>query len=536
MLAQERRSEREDLLEARRRALEAQVELPREELLRALPDPDFAGQIKPLLSENCFACHGFDEGARQAGVRLDVEDEATRPNRTGQAPIVPGDLSASRVAWRLFHPDASVRMPPPDSGKELGKADRLLLARWILDGAEYAQHWSYRPIQQRDSRGSSNPVDALIQAKLEAMGLSPSPEAVPEVLARRLALDLVGLPPTAAAIAPFALRYLSDPSEQGYLRYVDDLLASPHFGERMAVHWLDLVRYADTNGYHSDEPRSVSPYRDWVIRAFNRNMPFDRFTTEQLAGDLLENPTRDQRIASTFNRLNQLTAEGGAQEMEYRAKYDADRVRAVSTIWMGATLGCAECHDHKFDPYRQRDFYAMAAFFGDIEEHDVYTTGESWDPVMRMPSQRELEEERSLARAIFQIETRIAASDQALASARAEWERAVQEELERGASGWHPVTPLAWQAEGSELVAQDDWSLLATGPKPPGRYLHRRVPNRGSGRGDRRSARSARSPESRWWFVTRGPSHSRARGVRARAPGAGRGVAGGENLARRGRS
>jgi hypothetical protein len=461
----------EEVREARRRALEATVPLPSAETLASLPLVDFTQHVKPLLSDRCFACHGFDEGSRQAGLRLDVRESALRRDRTGGAAIVPGDLEASRLAWRVFHPDAGVRMPPAGSGKELSEDERRVLARWIADGAPYDEHWSYRALDAPALAEGESAVDVFVARGLEGSGLDSAPTASPEVLARRLALDVVGLPPTADAIAPLTRRFLADPSDASYRRLVDDLLSSPHYGERLAVHWLDLVRYADTNGYHSDEPRSVSPYRDWVIAAFNDNLPFDRFTVEQLAGDLLPNPSTEQLVASTFNRLNQLTAEGGAQEMEYRAKYDADRVRAVSTIWMGATLGCAECHDHKFDPYRQRDFYSMAAFFADIEEHDVYTTGESWDPLMPLPTTEQRRETAELDRRIARVEAEIAASDEVLAEARASWLRSLRETVRRaggGWPGWQVVTPLAWQTEGSELVVLDDLSLLATGPKPPG--------------------------------------------------------------------
>ena len=271
---------------------------------------------------------------------------------------MPGKPGASELVRRIGHPDVEERMPPADSARKLDDYGRAVLRRWIAEGAEYQPHWAYvapsRPELPELERGDwvREPVDAFIVAKLEERGLSPAEEANRVTLARRLSFDLTGLPPTPDEVDAF----VTDTDSDAYDKLVDRLLASAHYGERMALDWLDQVRYADTNGYHSDEERAVYPYRDYVIAAFNENLPFDTFTREQLAGDLLPNAGRRQKIASGFNRLNQISAEGGAQPKEYRAKYNADRVRATASVWMGATLGCAECHDHKFDPFRAKDW------------------------------------------------------------------------------------------------------------------------------------------------------------------------------------
>src|SRR5947199_1271281 len=265
-------------------------------------------------------------------------------------------------------------MSPPESHKKRTPQQKELLERWIAQGAEYEPHWAYispkRPEvpQPRNRQGVRNPIDAFILQTLEAKGLEPSPEADRRTLLRRLSLDLIGLPPTPEEVAAF----LRDSGSEAYQRQVDRLLDSPHFGERMAVPWLDVVRFSDTVGYHGDQNQRIFPYRDYVIASFIRNKPFDRFTAEQLAGDLLPDPTPTQLVASGFNRLNMMTREGGAQPKEYLAKYAADRVRTVAITWLGSTMGCCECHDHKFDPFTSKDFYAMEAFFADIRQWGVY--------------------------------------------------------------------------------------------------------------------------------------------------------------------
>ena len=327
-------------------------------------------EIRPMLSENCFACHGPDKNQRKGKLRLDVREAAIEKKA-----LVPGKPQESELVKRLYTTNADDLMPPPESHKKLTAQQKNLLERWIEQGAEYEPHWAYIPAkrpevpQPRNRQGVRNPIDAFILQTLEAKGLEPSPEADRRTLLRRLSLDLIGLPPTPEEVAAF----LRDSGSDAYQRQVDRLLDSPHFGERMAVPWLDVVRFSDTVGYHGDQNQRIFPYRDYVIASFNRNKPFDRFTIEQLAGDLLPDPTAEQLVATGFNRLNMMTREGGAQPKEYLAKYGADRVRTVSTTWLGSTMGCCECHDHKYDPFSTKDFYSMEAFFADLRQWGVYS-------------------------------------------------------------------------------------------------------------------------------------------------------------------
>ncbi|MFO0801651.1 MAG: DUF1549 domain-containing protein [Gemmataceae bacterium] len=311
-------------------------------------EPDFNRDVRPILSDKCFACHGPDEKHRKAKLRLDVEKDA-------RAAI------ENSLVDRITAKDADERMPPAKS-KPLNAAEIDILKKWVAAGAKYAPHWAYVPPKKHDAPAEY--IDHFIQARLAKEGLKPSAEADRRMLIRRLTFDLTGLPPTPAEVDGF----VQSKDEAAYEKLLDRLLASEHFGERMAMYWLDLVRYADTVGYHGDQDHHASPYRDYVIDAFNLNLPFDRFTKEQLAGDLLPKPTTDQIIATCYNRLLQTSHEGGVQAKEYLAIYAADRVRNVSAVWMGATVGCTQCHDHKFDPYTAKDFYSLAAFFADVDE------------------------------------------------------------------------------------------------------------------------------------------------------------------------
>jgi hypothetical protein len=331
---------------------------------------EFNRDVRPILTENCFACHGPDKNKRKAKLRLDVHEVALE-----RGAVVPGKPDESKLVEHIFSEDPDAQMPPPQSGKSLANGQKELLKRWIASGAEYQPHWSYMKLQRppvpqtRNPYWVRNPVDAFILRALEEKSIQPSPEAAKATLLRRISLDLIGLPPSPEEVRAF----LADRSPNAYERVVDRMLNSPHFGERMAVPWLDVVRYADTVGYHGDQNQNVFPYRDYVIDAFNRNKPFDQFTLEQLAGDLLPDRSIEAYVASGFNRLNMMTREGGAQPKEYLAKYAADRVRTVSMTWLGSTMGCAECHDHKYDPFTSKDFYQMEAFFADIQQWGVYT-------------------------------------------------------------------------------------------------------------------------------------------------------------------
>jgi hypothetical protein len=352
--------------------------------------PEFNRDVRPILAENCFACHGPDARQRKAGLRLDVESIAKSARKSGAVAVVPGSASKSEIITRLRATDDG-RMPPADSGKSLTPKQIDLLERWVDGGGKWADHWSLMPIARppapaiADATFAKNPIDPFVLAKLTEHGLTHAPEADRVTLIRRLSFDLTGLPPTPAEVEAF----LTDDSPSAYEKVVDRLLGSPHYGERMAVYWLDLARYADSVGYHGDQAVSVSPFRDYVIRSFNDNKPFDRFTAEQLAGDLVPNATREQRIASGYNRLGMMSAEGGVQPKEYLAKYIAERVRAVSGAWLGVTLGCAECHDHKFDPFTTRDFYRLEAFFADVQEQGLYSGGfpnNDWGPAIPVPT------------------------------------------------------------------------------------------------------------------------------------------------------
>ena len=340
------------------------------------------------------------------------------------AVIVPGEPAKSELVRRITAAKSSDRMPPPDQRRQLTEDQIDLLKRWVEEGAVWDAHWTYLPPKRSplpemaDGARAGNRIDHFILARLVTEDLEPSPAAEKRTLLRRLSFDVTGLPPSRREIDDF----LDDAASDAYDTVVDRLLASPRYGERMATHWLDLVRYADTSGYHSDEEVSVWPYRDYVISAFNENMPFDRFTQENLAGDLLPDATLQQKVASAFNRLNQTTAEGGAQAKEYLTIYAADRVRAVSTVWMGATMACAQCHDHKFDPYTMEDFYSLAAFFADVEEPGVYKGRSRWEPVVALPTEAQAAELEEIDRESERVKAAYEAESPTLRDARMVWE------------------------------------------------------------------------------------------------------------------
>jgi mono/diheme cytochrome c family protein len=422
--------------------------------------------VRTILSNGCFACHGPDANARKADLRLDIREGAIA-DRDGVRAIVPGDIDASELVKRINHPDPDKRMPPSDSPRQISAADIATLTQWIEEGAEYEGHWAYIAPQRpaippvANETWARNAVDHFVLRTLESKGIEPSPEADRITLIRRAYFDLIGLPPTSEE----AQAALDDANPDWYARLIDRLLASPHYGERMAVDWLDLVRYADSNGYHSDEERSMWPYRDYVIESFNSNTPYDDFTIEQLAGDLLPGARTEQHVASGYNRLNQITAEGGAQAEEYLAMYAADRVRTTSSVWLGSTMGCAECHDHKYDPFTMRDFYSFAAFFADIEEPGVYQGRTRWEPVLALPTLEEQVQERNLRADIEAWNARLNAPDADLAEGREHWEEEQRAALAN--PDWLPVWPGNVESEGgATLVVQDDASVLSTGDDP----------------------------------------------------------------------
>lgn len=327
--------------------------------------PGFNRDIRPILSDACFHCHGPDQNTREAGLRLDVRDDATSATESGAVAIVPGHPEKSEVVRRILSTDEDDRMPPDRSHKSLTPRQKEVLSHWIAQGAEYQNHWAYEPIQRPPvPTPDDHPVDAFIRQRLATENLRAAEEADRVTLIRRATLDLTGLPPALAEVDAF----LNDTAPGAWERVIDRLLASPHYGERMAIDWLDAARYADTNGYQVDRDRSLHPWRDWVIQAFNENKRFDQFTLEQLAGDLLPNATVAQRVATGFNRNHMINEEGGVTEEEFLANYTADRVETTATVWLAQTFNCARCHDHKFDPLTQRDFYSLKAFFHNVSE------------------------------------------------------------------------------------------------------------------------------------------------------------------------
>lgn len=380
--------------------------------LHAAGKIDFNRDIRPILSDNCFQCHGFDAKKRKAGLRLDVPEGAFQTNKKGRTAVKPRDPNGSELWKRLITTDEDELMPPPDSHKRLTEAQKALLKRWIDDGAHYKPHWSFinpslpaLPAVRDPAAKIQNPIDTFILARLGEEGLKPSPEADKEVLIRRLSLDLTGLPPTVAEVDSF----LADTSPQAYEHLVDRLLHSVRYGEHMARFWLDLARYGDTHGLHLDNERSMWPYRDWVVRAFNDNLGFDRFTVWQLAGDLLQEKTKDDPaavhsqdllIASGFNRCNVTTSEGGAINEEFQFRYAVDRTSTAVEVWNGLTVGCCVCHDHKFDPVSQKEFYSMYAFFNSAADPPMDGNILLTPPVMRLSTPQQVSELAALDRSI----------------------------------------------------------------------------------------------------------------------------------------
>ncbi|MBL9206953.1 MAG: PSD1 domain-containing protein [Opitutaceae bacterium] len=330
---------------------------------------DFTRDIKPILSDTCYHCHGPDAGSRKSGLRLDRQADALAGGKSGLAAIVPGQPDASELIARIFSSDPDEIMPAPDSHRTLTANQKELLRRWIAEGAGWKEHWAYVPPTRPSlpaqaaatdrAPAPAHPIDAFIHARLAEARITPSPEAPRRVLLRRLALDLTGLPPTPAEVDAFE----RDPRPDAYERQVDRLLASPHHGERWARPWLDVARYADSNGYSVDAPRQIWKYRDWVVAALNRDLPYDQFVIEQLAGDLLPNATVDQKVATGFNRNTQINQEGGIDPEQFRIESVMDRVATFGSAFLGLTLACSQCHDHKFDPLPQRDYYRLFAFF-----------------------------------------------------------------------------------------------------------------------------------------------------------------------------
>ena len=439
----------------------------------------FNRDVRPILSDNCMRCHGPELKSRKAKLRLDVREVAV-----DKGAIIPGKPDESEMIRRLETDVAEDHMPPADTHKVVTPAQIETLRRWITEGAKYEPHWSYtqvkRPVVPRvsDNKWTRGAVDTFVLARLDEAKITPAPAADRRALLRRLSLDLTGLPPTAAEVEAF----VKDRSSKAYAKQVERLLASPHYGERMAVPWLDAVRFADTVGYHGDQDQNIFPYRDYVIESFNQNKPFDQFTLEQIAGDLLPNDTVEQKIATGFNRLNMVTREGGAQPKEYLAKYQADRVRTVSTAWLGSTLACAECHDHKYDPFSAKDFYSLAAFFGDVKQWGVYqdyaytptpelagwSNDHPFPPELFVTNQFLLRREAKLQSTVKQIVSGEAAKLQGDAQQSfLEWKNNLRATLKNFPDGWsiasQPAVRVMKTNSPTQIAVQPDGTVIATG-------------------------------------------------------------------------
>ncbi len=424
---------------------------------------EFNRDIRPILSNKCFACHGPDANKREADLRLDQAASATQVRGEYQV-VFPGDAEQSELVSRILSHDSDEQMPPPEFNKPLTVEEISLLKQWIVEGAKWQDHWSFSPLTRPELTGletqvsNHSSIDTAILAELKKRGMDQLEVADPRTLLRRLSFDITGLPPTPEDVRAFEL----DHSQTSYETAVDQLLQSPHFGERMAIYWLDLVRYADTLGYHGDQERSVSPYRDYVINAFNKNMPFDQFTIENLAGDLLPEPTLDQKVASTYNRLNRASGEGGVQPKEYLAKYVSDRVRTTGAVWLGTTIGCAECHDHKFDPFTTKDFYSFGAFFADVKEQGI-VSGANYIEQMPVPTPEQSQQEATLKDKLASLQNQYDARSPELEAAYVEWQSAG---LKSGGL-WEVITPVSATGDsGTTLTILEDKAVLASGTNP----------------------------------------------------------------------
>ena len=437
---------------------------------------NFSRDIRPILSDKCFQCHGPDEANQKSGLRLDFREDATAAADSGSIAIVPKNPDASELLKRVLSKDADAVMPPADSPKKLTEAEIELLRKWIAEGADYEVHWAFapptRPTVPAVDAGISkdwihNPIDRFLQANLRQSGLTPNSTASKETLIRRVALDLTGLPPTPAQIEKF----LADKSDRAYENMVDEMFSSPHYGERMALNWLDYARYADSNGYQSDGSRDIWGWRDWVINAYNQNMPFDQFTIEQLAGDMLPNATPEQIIATGFNRNHRLNGEGGRIVEEWFVETVIDRVETTGLTWLGLTLNCCRCHDHKYDPISQKEFYQFFAFFNSVEEEGVLVpTGknaENTPPLFAMKSVTHAAEISKREAEINSLDAEYQSIKAKLPELAAAWAEQNRGEQVNSASIWQQILPTEVKSSGgATLVKQEDGSYLPTATNP----------------------------------------------------------------------
>ena len=437
-----------------------------------LPVPAKVGfnrDVRPILSEACFHCHGPDAKAREAELRLDIREEALKPAKSGETPIVPGQPEKSELVRRLLTSDEDERMPPPEKHKALTARQKAILQQWIAEGANFEAHWTFvppvkAPVPQVADVAIRNPIDAFVAEKLAEIGLPFSPEADKATLIRRLYFDLIGLPPKPEEVDAF----VADASPDAYEKLVDRLMASRHYGERLALPWLDAARYADSNGFQQDGDTHQYVWRDWVVDALNADMPYDQFSIEQLAGDLLPNPTDDQMIATAFNRNHLLNGEGGAIPEEQRFVNLFDRVDTTATTWLGLTMACAQCHDHKYDPLTMRDYYSMMALFNNVPEEGVPSGSGQYrvaEPSIRAAQGGQKLEMQKLAHALEQAREEAEASAESTESNEAlallEAELASANEVL-----WNGLLPTEASATGGVKLNIDRNKIFAEGPRP----------------------------------------------------------------------
>ena len=454
--------------------------------------------IRPILADNCYACHGPDAKTRQANLRLDTKAGAfSEPS--GYPVIIPGEPEESELHLRIISNDDNYRMPPADFNKTLTPEQIEAITQWISEGATWEEHWAFTtpvsptPPDVKNDGWVRNPIDAFILSRLEKEGLQPASEADKRTLIRRLSFDLTGLPPTREEIRQF----LADDSPDAYEKVIDAFMAKPEYGEHLARFWLDVARYGDTHGLHLDNYREMWPYRDWVIEAFNKNMPFDQFTTEQLAGDLLPEPTLEQKIATGFNRCHVTTSEGGSIDEEYYVQYAIDRADTTSTVWMGLTVGCAQCHDHKYDPITQKEFYQLYAYFNNITENAMDGNRKDSPPVVKLPTPEQEAELAAFDEQIAELDTQTKAPIPELDATQIAWENRMPR--------WTTLKPTSLYSKGdATLEVLEDNSILVSGNNPeqetyevtveipPGKWsavrleglTHESLPKGGFGRSD----------------------------------------------------
>jgi len=425
---------------------------------------DFNRDIRPILAGTCFKCHGPDEGTRKSDLRLDVREAAMQPAKSGERAIVPGDVGVSELLRRVQATDEDEVMPPPKSGKQLSLQQIALVRKWIEEGAPYQKHWAYekpvtptRPAVQHTSWPRTE-LDYFILERLEREGLSPAEEAPRTTLIRRLALDLTGLPPTPEEVEAF----VNDSDPNAYERLVNRLLDSPHYGERWARPWLDMARYADTNGYEADYRRSIWPYRDWVINALNADLPFDQFSIEQIAGDLLPDATREQQIATGFHRNTMVNTEGGTDDEEFRTAALVDRVNTTFAVWMGSTMACAQCHTHKYDPFTIKEYYQLLAVLNQTSDK-----GKDNEPELSLPAPEQQAKQDEINALIKPLQARLDTQTDELNTAQATWENELRADWLTVSNAWQELRPAELTAtSGVTLEVLDDSSVFSSGALP----------------------------------------------------------------------